>query len=202
MKLINPLYFFNCNTNTEENEIEIMVDADNVAIASLIVSSVGVVIAFLLTLFVIDLNKKQRKRDEIYYETQTKSYVHSILNHFVEIDRLSTPVEPEEIEEEVELENESTDQIILYLDRYYKQNHKKMAMLLDNVKSSLEKWSSLDHKKRGMYADIIEDFKWIVEDYFSTAKEKNMQFRMWNTQHKTVSKKRYDIDNKIELLSK
>ena len=170
-----------------------------------IASGFGIASVFLtgfLTWFVYRLEKGRRQRDEIYYETQTKSYVHSILSHFVEIDRISTQINSDELEEEIEFEEDVSNQIVLHLNRYYKQNYKKMIMLLDNVRSSLEKWSSVDPKKRGMYADIIEDFRWLVEDYFSTTKEEPIQHRMWNTQHKSVTKKRYEIDNKIELLTK
>ena len=165
-------------------------------------SITSVFFAGFLTWFVYKLEKGRRKRDEIYYETQTKSYVHDILTHFVEIDRISTIIDSEESEEGIEIKDEPANEIILHLNRYYKQNYKKMIMLLDNVKISLGTWSSLDPKKRGMYADIIEDFRWLVNDYFSITKEESIQFRMWDTQHNSVSEKRYDIDNKIELVMK
>ena len=138
----------------------------------------------------------KKLRDEVYYEIPIKSYVHDILNHFVEIDRISSQIESNDSEEEIDI----IDEIILQLNRYYEQRYKEMVTLLDNTRTSLGTWSGLDREKRLIYADIIEDFRWLVEDYFSTTKEEYIQIRMWNDLHNSVFEKRYEIDNKIDFL--
>ncbi len=164
-------------------------------------SIAGVFVAILLMILVIKFDKNRRAREEDYYKTQTKSYVHDILSHFVEIDRISQVDDFDEDEQhETEIEEETQADILLHLNRYYKQNNKKMEMLLDNVQESLARWSGLDKNKREKYSEIIENFKWLVNDYFSTNKSEDIQLRMWNTQHNQVTEKRYKIDDAIGIL--
>ncbi len=164
-------------------------------------SIAGVFVAVILTILVIKFDKDRRTREEDYYKTQTKSYIHDILNHFVEIDRLSQSDDFEEDEQhENEIEEETQANILLHLNRYYKQNYKKMEMLLDNVQESLARWSGLDKNKREKYSEIIGSFRWLINDYFSTNKSEDIQLRMWNTQHQQVTEKRYKIDDVIGVL--
>jgi len=163
-------------------------------------SIVGVFFAGFLTWYIFRLDKNRRKRDEVYYETQTKSYVHDVLTHFVEIDRISRNDEFEDFESIDEIDETVKDDILIKLNRYYKQNYRKMEMLLENAKSALSKWASLSSGKREKYSDIITDFDWLVNDYFKVSVDEETQSRMWNTQYKKVTEKRYKIDDMIALL--
>jgi hypothetical protein len=163
-------------------------------------SIAGVFFAGFLTWFVFRLDKNRRKRDEMYYETQTKSYVHDILTHFVEIDKISRNDEFEDFETVDEIDEDIKDDILIKLNRYYKQNYRKMEMLLENSKGALSKWVSLSSNKREKYSDIISDFDWLVKEYFKVSVDEETQARMWNTQYKQVTEKRYQIDDMISLL--
>ena len=141
-------------------------------------SIIGLVITVVLTIIVVKFDKNRRKREEEFYMIQTKSSIHDILSHFVEIDRISQTNDFEEEENEEQLDEEKQAEILLHLNRYYKQNYKKMEMLLENVQETLVRWGGLDKDKRQKYAEIIEEFKWLVNDYFSTKKSEDIQIRM------------------------
>lgn len=158
----------------------------------------GVVVTVLLTLIVLRLDRSRRKREEEFYETQTKSNVHEILKHFVEIDRISK----NDLNDEEEIDEKEEAEILLELNRYYKQNHRKMNTLLENTHIALSRWTSLNKDNRSKYAEIIKDFEWLVNDYFSISKPDNIQHRMWNDQHNDVTTKRYKIDQTIDVLLK
>lgn len=158
----------------------------------------GIALAGFLTWLVLHLDRKRKKREEEFYELQTKSNVHEILKHFVEIDRISNI----ELSEGEELSEKDESQILLALNRYYKQNYRKMNMLLENINISLSRWSGLNSSNRSKYDEIIKDFTWLVNDYFSISKPENIQHRMWNTQYKDVTNKRYKIDQTIDVLLK
>lgn len=167
-----------------------------------ILAIVGIAVTVILVVIVLKLDSNRRTREEEYYKTQTKSYIHDILTHFVEIDKVSQidDFEEEDEQQENQSEEEIQSTILLRLNRYYKQNYKKMEMLLDNVQESLAHWRSLDKNKREKYMDIINDFKWLVNEYFSINKSEDIQLRMWNTQHKQVTEKRYKIDDALGVL--
>jgi hypothetical protein len=165
-------------------------------------SIAGVFFAGFLTWFIFRLDKNRRKREEVYYETQTKSYIHDILTHFVEIDEISRNDQIDDFETDEKIDEITKEEILTKLNRYYKLNYSKMDMLLENVRESLGKWISLDSKKHEKYTAIIDDFGWLVNEYFKASIDEETQSRMWDTQHKKVTNKRYEIDGMIDILIK
>jgi len=158
----------------------------------------GIAIGSFLTVWFVRSERNRRKREEEYYEMETKSNSHEILKHFVEIDRIS---KNESTDEEQNVEDEiDSAQVLAELNRYYKQNYRKMEMLLENTKTALSRWTRLSSTDRVKYTKIIADFEWLTKDYFSMTKPPDIQIRMWTNQRKDVSIKRYEIDRELEIL--
>ena len=159
-------------------------------------SIAGVFVAIFLTYLVIRFDRSRRKREDEFYESQAKTGIHEMLKHFVEVDRISR----KELADESEELDET--QILLNLNRYYKQNHRKMYMLLENTSLALSRWTSLKSYNRTKYNGIITDFEWLTKEYFSIEKTDDIQYRMWHNQHKNFTHKRYGIDETLEVLLK
>jgi hypothetical protein len=158
----------------------------------------GVAIGGFLTIWFVRSERQRRKREEEYYEMETKSNTHEILKHFVEIDRIS---KNDTSDEEQDITNDvDSAEVLLRLNRYYKQNYRKMEMLLENMKISLSRWFGLNSTNRVKYNKIITDFEWLTKEYFSISKPVEIQTRMWSDQRKDVTKKRYEIDSELEIL--
>ena len=161
-------------------------------------SIASVFVTIFLTYLVIRFDKSRRKREEEFYESQAKTGIHEILKHFVEVDRISK----NELTDTDEVEELDEPHILLNLNRYYKQNRRKMDMLLENTTLALSRWTSLKSTNRTKYNQIIEDFEWLTKEYFSIEKPDDIQYRMWHNQYKDVTRKRYEIDETLEILLK
>ncbi|AJZ76432.1 hypothetical protein [Candidatus Nitrosotenuis cloacae] len=160
----------------------------------------GVAIGAFIAYWFVKSDRQRRKREEEYYEMQTKSNTHEILKHFVEIDRISKNDLSDE-EEDVSVDIDPAE-VLTGLNQYYKRNNRKMEMLLENTKTSLARWGALNSNDRTKYNKIITDFEWLTKEYFSIYKPLEIQTRMWDTQRKDVTKKRYEIDTELDVLIK
>ncbi|MCH9657223.1 hypothetical protein K0U27_00775 [archaeon] len=153
-----------------------MVDADLVSIASLIASSVGVIIAFILTFYVVNLNKKQRNSDEIYYRHQTLTNIRTIHNSVGEIFDISTGEDrrtPEEFEDNT-----------MELKKFFRNNSVNLRLLIQDSKFTLSKWITLKPNERAEIQYIINSMSWTLETYFPEKNNSNeLQQRIWTTHY-------------------
>lgn len=146
---------------------------------------------------------KFAKKTDKDHMKNTKEFMRNIFNYFLEIDDLSEIKDLDEIDVEMDEVNgedidESIEQILIELDRYYKQNHGKMKLLLKNVRESLAGWKSIDVDTNKKYQHIIEEFEWLTNDYFHPDDDKIKQRSRWSRTHDRVSRNRDKIDEMLD----
>ena len=141
------------------------------------------------------MNSTKDDAQQMSDTSEIKSNTVSILNYFVEIDRISNPntcmdCEPCD-------EDEDIDERISHLNRYYKTHQEDMETLLNNFQHSLKSCPDLYSEKHELFDMITDNFKWLINDYFSMDKSEDEQIKIWHALHNSISDKRYEIDNTL-----
>ena len=137
------------------------------------------------------ISEKQKDNAQGPYKVNTNKNTDEIHRHFKEIIRITknTDVESDDLEESV---NHSNINAELY--SYCQAERANMQNLLEKSTRELGSWSDLDKNVRLELERVIEDFRWLINDFFQVNRDEEMQMRVWIENHSKLTSKKHDIE--------
>ena len=63
-------------------------------------------------------------------------------------------------------------------------------------------WSDLDKDVRLKFEEIINDFRWLVNNFFEIDRDEEMQIRIWTANHDKLLNKKYNIEQILKTNKK
>jgi len=162
------------------------------SIASIIGMFIGfgaIVYAYYIKREVYNISNKQTENAQGPYKLNTSKNMDEIHRYVKEIIRITKNIDGDELEESVNHSN-----ITAELNSYYQADEKKMKLLLEESVRELGAWSDLDQNVRLKLSDIINCFRWLVNDFFEINRDEEMQIRIWTENHEKLTTKKYTIE--------
>jgi len=157
-------------------------------------SIIGVGITVILTFYVINLGKKQRESDELYYRHQTLTNIRTISKHVVDILTISTG---EDTRTAQEYENNTNE-----LKKYFKNNSSIMRLLIQDSKFTLSKWITLKPNERTEIQYIIDSLEWVLNTYFpDKGNSDELQQRIWTSQYDELENRKNKIVETVSSIT-
>ena len=163
-------------------------------IASIVGAVIGIgaiAYAYFIKREVHKISEKQKDNAQGPYKMNTNKNTNEIHRHFKEIIRITknTDVESDDLEESVDHSNINAE-----LHSYYQAELVNMQNLLEKSTRELGSWSDLDKNVRLKLEKVIEDFRWLIKDFFQVNRAEEMQMRIWIENYSKLTSKKYDIE--------
>ena len=84
------------------------------------------------------------------------------------------------------------------LDSHYTVNLEKMISLSQKSRNDLLMWVNLDKDLRTKYWQIVENFQWLIQDYFKIGINEELQTRMWTENYQELLSKKHEIEEILQ----
>ena len=141
------------------------------------------------------ISEKQKDNAQGPYKMNTNKNTDEIHRHFKEIIRITknTDIESDDLEESVNYSNINAE-----LHSYYQAERANMQNLLEKSTRDLGSWSDLDKNVRLKLEKVIEDFRWLINDFFQVNRDEEMQMRVWIENRSKLTLKKYDIEQILQ----
>ena len=161
------------------------------SIVGVFISIGAIVYAYFIKREVNIISKKQRENAQGPYKINTSKNTNEIHDYFKEIIRITKNVDVEnmELEESIDYDNVTAE-----LNSYYNANKTKMNLLLEKSIRDLGAWYDLDKDVRPKLEEIIENFRWLINEFFKINEDQEIQTRIWTDNHNELLGKKYDIE--------
>lgn len=171
------------------------------AIIGIIIGSISIYITIRIYYNVSNIKKKQIENSQKPYESNTNHNMSMIHEHFKNIARIT-----QECEGSINIADDDNDvDVDLYvsmnsrLSTYYVSNMLKMKRLLEKSNRDLELWIDLDENKRMNYKKIIDNFDWMINEFYQTRdNNEEIQLRIWTKNHHELTQKRLLVDRILQ----
>jgi len=160
------------------------------SILGFVVGIIAIIIALKIHGKVTAIEIKQKENAEAPYSTNTVKNMDDIHDNFRDIVRFVKRVDFDQ--------PESHTPITQKLDSYYTTNLEKMTVLFQKSKNDLLMWVNLDKDIRTKYWKIIENFQWLIQDYFKTNINEEVQTRMWTENYQELLNKKHEIETILQ----
>jgi len=160
------------------------------SILGFVVGIIAIIITLKIYSKVKSIETKQRENAEAPYSTNTIKNMDDIHENFRDIVRFVKRVNFDQ--------PETHTPITQKLDLYYTANSEKMTMLFQKSKGDLLMWVNLDKDLRIKYWQIVENFQWLIQDYFKTGVDEELQTRMWTENYQELLNKKHEIETILQ----
>ena len=131
--------------------------------AGIVASFMGIIISTFLVFYIKHLDKRQRKRDEVFYIATTINNIKQLKTHMINIQVISECDEPVSEGEEIE--------IIQRLSDYTQKNRQTIKDLISSIRLSMRRWVSLKDVERNNVEEFITTTNWILDNYLPQSDE-------------------------------
>jgi len=155
-------------------------------ILGFVVGVVAIILTVLIYRKVESIRSRQVANAQGPYKSNTETNMNEIHGYFRDIIRITN-----EYDEDSEISSNMNSQI----ESYYDTNTSKMKSLLDKSRRDLEWWIDLDQSKRKNYQSIIDDYDWLINKFFQTNGNEEMQTRIWTDNHRELLQKKFRIES-------
>ena len=154
----------------------------------------AIVYAYFIKRQVDNISNKQKENAQGPYKINTNNNLNEIHNYFKDVIRLTKNIDPEKSDLDESIDDSS---ITAELESYYQQNTKKMNKLLDKSTQDLLAWYDLDKDIRPKFQEIIDSLQWLINDFFQSDGDEEMQTRVWTDNHDELLKRKFKIEKII-----
>ena len=163
-------------------------------IAGIIASFLGLFVAIFLTVYVRQLDNKQRERDESFYRIMTIKDIQQLNEHLINIyDIVESDRDVIEKDQQIEITQQ--------LNRYAKRNARLIEILVTNKKCTMGKWLSLEKTEKEDINHLIETTNWVLDEYLPKTDETiETQQRRWLNYSNEFEKRKSDASRKVHSL--
>lgn len=155
--------------------------------------SVGI-IAIIITVAVYKkvetIRKKQSDNAQGPYKVNTERNMNEIHGHFRDLIRITKDYDKDS---EINQDSATTE-----IESHYHANDSKMKSLFEKSERDLQLWFDLDQSKRKQYQSIIDDFSWLINEFFQTNDDDEMQTRIWTDNHHELLQKKFRIEGILD----
>jgi len=151
------------------------------------------IIAIIITVAIYkkvdSIRKKQSDNAQGPYKANTEKNMNEIHGYFRDLIRITKYYDKDsEVPQDMTTEIES----------YYSTNDSKIKSLFEKSGRDLELWIDLDQGKRKQYQSIIDDFSWLINEFFQTNDDDEMQTRIWTDNHHELLQKKFRIEGILD----
>lgn len=162
-----------------------------VGVLGICVGTGSIVYAYSIKREVNKILKKQKDNVQGSCKVNTNKNTDKIHRHFKEIIRITKniDVESDNLEEFANHSNINAE-----LHSYYQAERINMQNLLEKSTKELGSWSDLDKNVRLELENVIEDFRWLINDFFQVHRDEEMQMRVWIENRSKLISKKYNIE--------
>jgi len=158
-------------------------------ILGFVVGVMAIILTVLIYRKVNSIKTKQVENAQGPYKSNTETNMNEIHGYFRDIIRIT-----KEYDKDLEISPSMNSQI----ESYYDANNSKMNSLLEKSKRDLELWIDLDKNKRKNYQLIIDDYDWLINEFFQTNGNEEMQTRIWTDNHHDLLQKKFRIEGILD----
>lgn len=160
-------------------------------ILGFVVGALAIILTVAIYRKVNSIRSKQVENAQGPYKLNSSKNMNEIHRYFKEIIRITknTDLDGDELDESINHSNVNAE-----LNSYYQAEKKKMEVLLEKSTRELGAWTDLDQSVRLTFAEIIEDFCWLVNDFFEINRDEEMQIRIWIENHEKLITEKYTIE--------
>jgi len=155
--------------------------------------SVGI-IAIIITVAIYKkvetIRKKQSDNVQGPYKANTEKNMNEIHGHFRDLIRIT-----KDYDKDSEI---NQDGVTTEIESYYHANDSKIKSLFEKSGRDLQLWFDLDQSKRKQYQSIIDDFSWLINEFFQTNDDGEMQTRIWTDNHHELLQKKFRIEGILD----
>ncbi len=163
-------------------------------IAGIVASFLGLFVAIFLTVYVRQLDNKQRERDESFYRIMTIKDIQQLNEHLINIyDIVESDRDVIDKDQQIEITQQ--------LNRYAKSNARLIEILVTDTKFSMGKWLSLEKTEKEDINHLIETTNWVLDEYLPKSEETiETQQRRWLDYSNEFEKRKSDTSKKVHSL--
>lgn len=158
-------------------------------ILGFIVGVIAIILTVLIYKKVNTIRDKQVENAQGPYKSNTGRNMNEIHGHFRDLVRIT-----EDFDKNSDIPFGLTSKI----EFYYNSNNSKMDSLFEKSTRDLELWVDLDQNKRKDYRSILSDFEWLINKFFQTNDDQEMQTRIWTDNHHELLQKKFRLEGILD----
>ena len=141
-----------------------------------------------------NISNNQKENAQGPYKINTSNNLDETHSYFKDVIRLTKDIDPEKSDLDETIDYAS---VTAELNSYYQQNTKKMNELSEKSTQDLLAWHDLDQDIRPKFQEIINSLQWLINDFFRSSGDEEMQTRVWTDNHDELLKRKFKIENII-----